>query len=301
MTTSRITLASPFRWLMKALDSGRKQPRALIGGFALMLLVAVLPSVPQVYIEHVVKPPMATLMAVYGAVMVFSLLVVPPVMGGALRLLHRCELGQPAAATDVFEGYRDGGFARRMIGTALLCMLVYLAIFAVLYLAMPSKDFVVELFARSMATPPGGQPDMAGMPPPSGWLLLWFPVAMVVLFVSMHGYLLAYLQAALGGRGAVDATVTGFAAMLRYVLPFAVFTAAAVAFGGVLVFFVAIIVILVLGLLAMVSPVLAVALAVPVYLGLMLVMYVVMFGFYYHAWRDIFGEPAEAPADALEA
>ena len=37
--------------------------------------------------------------------------------------------------------------------------------------------------------------------------------------------------------------------------------------------------------------------AVPLYLVLMLGLYVVMYGFYYHAWRDIFGVPA-AVADA---
>jgi len=52
--------------------------------------------------------------------------------------------------------------------------------------------------------------------------------------------------------------------------------------------------------LGLVSPVLAMVVVLPVYLVLMLALYVVMFGFYYHGWREIFGEPAEAPGHVLE-
>jgi hypothetical protein len=38
---------------------------------------------------------------------------------------------------------------------------------------------------------------------------------------------------------------------------------------------------------------------VPIYVGLMLMLYVVAFGYFYHAWQDIFGEPAVAPEDSI--
>lgn len=299
--TTPITPASPFRWFMKSLDTGRRNPQAVFGGFLLLLMVAMVPSVVQGVVEYALRPPATTIAVVYGLVMLFSLLVMPPIMGGALRLMHRCEHGQPAKASDVFEGFLDRDLAVRMITTALVCMLVYILLFGLLYLVMPSKGFVIELFSRSMSTPPGAQPDMSGLPAPSPWLLLWLPAALAVLSIGMHGYMLAYVVAALGNRGGTDATFLGFAALGRHLLAFAVFTAATVVVGGVLLLILALVVGLVIGLLAVLSPALAVVVAVPVYLGLMLVLYVVMFGFYYHAWRDIFGESADAPADALEA
>lgn len=299
--TPPITPAAPFRWFMKALDGGRRHPQAVFGGFGLLLLVAMAPSLLQAFAEYVMKLAPAALAAVYGLVMLFNLVVMPPLMGGALRLLHRAEGGHPVVASDVFDGFRDRDLALRMIGTALLCLLAFLLVFGLLFLLMPGKAFVIELFARSMATPPGGQPDMAGLPEASPWLLLWLPAAIFIACFATHGYMLAYAQAALGGRTALDATVTGFAALVRHSLPFLAFTVAALTVGSVLLLIVALVIGVVVGLLAMASPALAMLLVLPVYLGLLLMMYVVMFGFYDHAWRDIFGDGPAAPLDALEA
>ena len=53
------------------------------------------------------------------------------------------------------------------------------------------------------------------------------------------------------------------------------------------------------GLLALVGglvhPVLAMLLVAPVYLGMIMLMYVVMFGVMYHMWRDICAEPVAPP------
>mgnify|MGYP001032699192 CR=1 FL=1 len=40
---------------------------------------------------------------------------------------------------------------------------------------------------------------------------------------------------------------------------------------------------------------------VPVYLATILLLIIVLYGFYYHAWRGIFGEPAADPMDAIAA
>jgi hypothetical protein len=46
------------------------------------------------------------------------------------------------------------------------------------------------------------------------------------------------------------------------------------------------------------SPILALLVMLPVMIALVVGIYAVMFGFYYHAWREIFGASAE-PADEL--
>jgi hypothetical protein len=71
--------------------------------------------------------------------------------------------------------------------------------------------------------------------------------------------------------------------------------------GFVAMLVLALVVGLLAGVLMLASPVLAGMVLLPIYLGLMLVVYVLMFGFYYHGWRDIFGESAAEPTDAFAA
>ena len=301
MTSRTVSMGAPFRWLMKAVDVGRRNPRALFGGFALLLVVALIPSVVQMVAQSLLAESPQLVLAVYVVSILASLVIMPPLTGSAFRLLHACETGQPAAASDIFDGYRDGGFALRMILTAVLVTLAYLVLFGLLYVVMPGKEFMIELFSRSMATPPGGQPDMSGMPPFPPSFLLWMLGAFAVMLVLTHAYLLAFGQAALAGQGPADSVLAGFKATLRNVLPFLGFTLVAMVVGFVLVLILAIVVGLFAAVLMAVSPVLAGVVLLPVYLGLMLVMYVVMFGFYYHGWREIFDEPTVEPADAFAA
>ena len=301
MTSRTVSMGAPFRWLMKAVDVGRRNPRALFGGFALLLVVALIPSVVQMVAQSLLAESPQLVLAVYLVTILASLVIMPPLTGSAFRLLHACETGQPAAASDIFDGYRDGGFALRMILTAVLVTLAYLLLAGLLYVVMPGKEFMIELFSRSMATPPGGQPDMSGMPPFPPSFLLWMLGAFAVLLVLTHAYLLAFGQAALAGQGPADSVLAGFKATLRNVLPFLGFTLVAMVVGFVLVLILAIVVGLFAAVLMAVSPVLAGVVLLPVYLGLMLVMYVVMFGFYYHGWREIFDEPTVEPADAFAA
>ena len=301
MNARTVSMGAPFGWLMKAIDVGRRNPRALFGGFALVMLVGLVPSVVQLGLQVALAGSPQLMMALYLLVLLASLVLMPPLTGGALRLLHACETGQPAAATDVLAGYADRPFAVRMILTALLMMLVYLVVFGVLYAVMPGKEFMAELFARSVATPPGGQPDMSNLPdfPPS--FLLWLLGAGAVLMVLAHAYLLAFSHAALGGHGAVEAVGQGFKATLKNVLPLLGFTLAMCVVGFVAMLVLALVIGLLAGALMLVSPVLAGVVLLPVYLGVMLVLYVVMFGFYYHGWREIFGAPAADPMEAIAA
>lgn len=300
MTARSVSMAAPFRWLMKALDAGRRQPRALFGGFALLLAVGMVPSVLQLAAQALLPASPGLLMVIYGAVIGLSLVLMPPLSGAAFRLLHDCEAGRPAAATDIFNGYRDRAFAVRMVLTSLLMLLAYLVVILLLFTVVPGKEFFSELFVRAAATPPGGQPDMTGMPPLPPSFLLWLLAASALAVVLGNAYMLAFAQAAMAGQGPLGAVGSGVAGTLRNLLPLVGFFIVAMVVGFVLVLIFAVLVGLVAALLGVVSPVLAMAVIAPIYLAVMLVMYVVMFGFFYHAWRDIFGEPA-VPADALEA
>lgn len=301
MTARTVSMGAPFRWLMKAVDVGRRNPGALFGGFAIVLLVGLVPSLLQYGLQLALADSPQLMMALYLLVLLASIVLMPPLTGGALRLLHACESGQPASATDVLSGYGDRAFAVRMILTALLLMLVYVVMFGLLFAVMPGKEFMVELVSRSMATPPGGQPDLTGMPDLPPAFLLWMLGAGAVVLVLSHAYLLACSHAALGGHGALESVVQGFKGTLRNLLPLLGFTLAMCVVGFVAILLLAVVIAMLAGLLMLVSPVLAGVVLLPVYLGLMLVLYVVMFGFYYHGWREIFGEPAADPMDAIAA
>jgi hypothetical protein len=297
-------MGTPFRWLMKAVDVGRRNPRALFGGFAILMLISLVPTVVQMVLQSALADSPGLMWSLYALVVLASMVAMPPITGAAIRLLHACETGQPAAALDVFNGYRDGAFALRMVLTALLLLLFSVVVMGVLYTLLPAKEFIIEAFSRSMATPPGGQPDMTGLdfdPASLPWLFLWMVGAMAAIFTAMHVQLLATTHAALSGQGPVDSLLSGLQGTLKNVLPLTGFTVSMLVIGFVAMLVLA----LVLGLLAVVltlaSPVLAGVVLVPAYLLAVLIVLVVLYGFYYHAWREIFGETAADPLDAIAA
>lgn len=304
MTARTVSIGTPFSWLMKAIDVGRRNPRALFGGFAIVVLISMVPTVVQMALQALLADSPVLMWSLYGLVMLASVLAMPPLTGAAIRLLHACESGQPAGALDVFNGYRDGAFALRMVLTSLLLFAFYLVLMGVLFALLPAKEMMVEIFTRSMATPPGGQPDMTGLdfdPASLPWLFLWMVGSAAVLFTAMHVQLLATTHAALSGQGPLHALLSGITGTLRNILPLTAFTLAMLVIGFVALFLVVLVLGLLAVVLAMASPVLAGVVLVPVYLATILLLIIVLYGFYYHAWRGIFGEPAADPMDAIAA
>jgi hypothetical protein len=297
VSTRSVGMGAPFGWLMKALDAGRRNPTALFGGFAMMMLVVLVPSAVQFAADKMLVVGSAAWIAVYAVAFVGSLVLAPPLAGAAFRLLDACERGLPVRASAIFDGFRLPGFLARMVLLMLAFVAVYLLVLAVLYALLPGKDVLFEYFRRALAVTPGAQPDFTGLAPPPGGLFLWMLGSMFLLLVLGNAYMLAFAQAALAGRGIVDSLRDGFAGAFRNLLPFLGFAIA--------MFFVALVVALVLMLvvglvavvLTLVSPVLAVAVLAPVYVALLLGVYVIMFAYYYHAWLEIFGGERPAPVD----
>ena len=304
MTARTVSFATPFRWLMKAVDVGRRNPRALFGGFAILLVIGLVPTGVQMVLQALLADRPVVMWTLYALVVLASMLAMPPLTGAAIRVLHDCETGQPASALDVFNGYRDSAFAVRLVLTSLLMFAMYVVVLAVLFAVMPAKEMMIDLFSRSLATPPGGQPDMTGFDMDTStlpWLFLWFVGAMAVIFTAMHMQMLTITHAALSGQGPVASLASGVIGTLKNIVPLTAFTLAMLVIA-----FVAMIVLgLVLGLLAvvltLVSPVLAGVVLLPIYLAAILLGMIVLYGFYYHAWREIFGETAADPLDAIAA
>jgi hypothetical protein len=108
------------------------------------------------------------------------------------------------------------------------------------------------------------------------------------------------LQVVMPGRCLGRALFVGVAGTLKNVLP--ILLLAMVVFAGFLAFALALaMVISLLGMVGgLVHPALAVLLAAPVYLGGLLMLYVVMFGVMYFMWRDVCGEAAPLPPGQVE-
>jgi hypothetical protein len=301
MSINSVSMAAPFNWFMKALDVGRRQPKALFGGFVLLILVGAVPSVLQVAGKELLGEGSSALLVVYGVSVVLSLLLMPPLMGSAFRLVHACENGTPSAATDIFAGLRDRDFVVRTLLAMLVAVAAYVLLIGVLVALLPGKEFFAALAPRLLDLQPGETPDLTGLPPFPSSFLLWLLAAMAVTMVMQYAYMLGFARVALNGRGPLAAFGDGLKATLRNVLPFVAFTFAAVVVGSVALLLLALVAGVLVAVLSAVSPALGIAAAIPLYLGAMLLFYVLSFGFHYHAWREMFSEPVAAPEDALEA
>lgn len=297
MTPNTVDMAAPFRWLARAFDVGRRNPKALFGALALVLAVVFALAIVQTVMQAGAAGNVTGLAVVMALGTVISWLVVPPLFGGMFRVLDAVERGRPVVSTDVFNAYGQGQGGKRLVLTNLVYSLAYMAVLA-LFLLTSLGQFFREYFTIIMATPVGAEPDQAALialmqaTPPTAFL--WMPVLAVVVVVWLHASMLAQATAALREASVAECVVAGLLAMLRNVLPLLVFSLAMTIAGFVLVLLLFLLVGLVIGLLSLLSPLLGMVVILPVMGITMLATYALMFGFYYHAWRGIFDDEPEA-------
>ncbi|MGJ4730299.1 hypothetical protein [Luteimonas sp. SDU101] len=296
MSTRAMGPATGWSWLARAVNLGRGNPKAVIGAIALVALVAVLPSLVQMLLQPAMGTQPNALLTVAALTTLASLVVFPLLIGGVLRVIDATERGHPARATGVFDAFRGGQGAGRLIGFGLLMTALYLLVFGTIIgsFGQGLPEWYMQLVQLTMEA--GGKPVQPGdIPaPPSG---LGMVMALGLLFGLFLGgaYAIGFGQVALGGRGVLAAVGDGLAGALKNLLPIVVMSVLAI----VALFALTLVVALLGGVLALVGglvhPGLAALLVAPVYLGMILLMYVVMFGVMYHMWRDICAEPVAPP------
>ena len=296
MQTRSMGPASGWRWLARAVDLGRHNPKALFGAAILLMVVALVPSIVQQLALLALGPDNVQAVLAVGVVATLVMIVVFPLLiAGFLRVIDAAENGRPTRATALFDTFRAGSGRGRIIGTGLLLMLVYLALLA-LVLGIAGRDVVAwywEVISLMQSATPGTTPDVPPLPDGMGRVA---GLLLLVMMVSGGLYAIGFGQVALNGRGAGGALADAVTGTLKNVLPLLVLTV----LGLVAILLASIAIALVGGLLmllgSLVSPALGMALAVPVYLAFMVIMYVVMFGVMYFLWRDVCGpEGTEAP------
>lgn len=306
MTTRAVGPAKGWDWLMRAVNLGSQNAKALFGASALLMVIAMVPTVLQMlFLRDGSAASNPTLMGgwVLFAIL-YSVLVMPPATAGFLRVIHAVETGAPTHATAIFDGYRNG--AGRMIGLSVILMLLAILVLGGL-LALFGGHFLegLEEFvaaAQSAAASASGKPQLPPLPDGFGTLVGLF----VIFGLFFNGvYVLSFGQAALGGRGIGESIRDGITGTFKNVLPLLVLLVVVLVAG-----FVAMIVAgIVIGLLAVVGglvhPAAAMLLAAPAYIALLIVIYVIAFGVMYYMWRDICSDDASpapaSPADQLQA
>jgi hypothetical protein len=289
-------------WLKQAINLGRNNPRALFGAAALLMLVALIPSVLQVIAQRVF-PGTTAMLWITGLSLLVMVVIYPLLIGGFFGVIDATERGRPTHATALFDTFHAGPARGRLIGFGLLMSLIYLLAFGAVLAAFGGDvaSWYMQVLAAAQQATPGTPPVLPDAPSGLGTV---FGLGMLLMMFLGGVYSIGFGQVALTDRSVGGALADGFAGTLKNVLPLLVL--AVVSLFGMLV--VAIVLGLGLALLvtlgSLVHPLLGMLLALPVYLAFLVAMYVVMFGVMYFLWRDVTAAGAAtppSPASGFEA
>ena len=298
MTVKSISVGTTFRWIDGAFALLRKNPRTILGACALLLLVILaLAILQQVVLLALHSANPSTGLAVMLVFMLVNSVVIPPMLGGLFRLLQACDRGVQVRATSIFDIYREQNTASRMISIALISVVLYAV---VLYVAnvVIGDGYLVELGKAILLAQPGKPPILPAAP---NGLLLWVVVFTFVLVVMATAYNLAMTQAAMTSRSPLTCIADGFSATMRNLAAFLAFYLVMSVVLVVVVLVMALVVGLIAVLLGLISKALAFLVIFPIYMGLILLMYAVVFGVNYLAWRDTLGEDDGGIAQQIAA
>lgn len=286
-------------WLRQALNLGRSNPRAVFGAVALLALVALVPSVVQLVLQQGLGLSAGALVNVIALLSVLMIVLYPLLIGGLLRVIDDAENGRPTHAMALFATFRAGTGAGRLVGFGVLMSLVYVAAFGAVIATFGPGLFgwYVQVLDASML---GDQAAVAAamQSVPDGLGTVMALGTLVGLFCT-GVFAIGFGQVALRDRPVLAALGDGIAGTLKNLLPIVVL--AAVAFIGLLVSITlfALLLAVLLGLGSLVHPAIGMLLALPVYLAMLLVLYVVMFGVMYYMWRDVCHVADTSPGDTL--
>lgn len=292
MTTRAQGPAAGLQWLKRGINLGRHNPRAIFGGVALVALVALLPSVLQLVLQQLLGSGTVAVVVNLTLTMLTSLLLMPPMIGGYLRVIDASEHDRPAKATDVFAPFRSGPDMRRLVGYGLVMTALYLLVAgALVYLLSPG--FPAWYLQVAQLAQSGSPVDPAAMPSlPDGLGPMLALGALLGVFLGSM-YAIGFGQIALGGHGVGRAFGDGLSGTLRNLLPLLLLAVVALVLM-VVVLLVTALIAAALGFAGgLVHPQLGAAIGTVVYMLMLLVVYVVMFGIMYHLWRDVAGDGSQ--------
>jgi hypothetical protein len=280
----RLHPTAPWRWLQQATVLLRAQPRVIGGATALLMAVALAPSVVQLALVSA-SPALAQALA-----LLLSLLIYPPAVAGYYRVLHAVAQGQQPLPSAVFSVFSDGVAVRRMVIANLIFVCSALLLLMLMAWAL-GGEALMAWFQQVTALQPGA----TSVPALPGGAL---PLAVAVLLlgaalVSAQG--LAYAELALGARPPLPAIGAALRLVARHFGLLLLFYLPAAVMGFLAFMLVALVAVLLGTMLAVVSAALPSLLILLMSLLLAMAMYALMFAFFYFAWRELLGESVPPP------
>jgi hypothetical protein len=292
MQTRAMGPAAGWSWLRQAINLGRNNPKALFGAAALLMLVALIPSVIQLCAQYLLgASSINAVLWVTGVTTLAMLAVYPLLIGGFFRVIDDTEHNRPTRATALFDTFKAGQGRGRLVAFGVLLTLLYIVVLVAIFGTLGS-DFAGwywQVFQATQSATPAAPPSLPPMP--AGFGMVAGLTLLVMMFLG-GVYSIGFGQVALAQRSVGGAFADGFTGALKNLLPLLLLTVIAI----VLMVVIALVLGLVIGLLAvlggLVHPVLSVVLALPVYIAFLVVMYVVMFGVMYFMWRDVVAQDA---------
>lgn len=286
-----------WRWLMQAINLGRNNPKAIVGAAILLILVALIPTVVQLIAQFGFK--MTEPSAMFGLIgfsLLYSLLVMPPMLGGFLRVIDATENGRPTHATAIFDVFKPGHGAARMILLAVVLAVIAFVVFGLILAVFGSgvATWYMQVLTASQGASTGATPSLPALP--EGFGMVFGLMLLFGLFVQ-GAYAIAFGQVSLTQRSVGGALADGFVGALKNLLPLLVLLLLWIVFMFVLLLVMALLVTLLGVVGTLVHPALGIILAAPVYLAFIVILYVVIIGVMYHLWRDVAGDSAAAGSD----
>jgi hypothetical protein len=292
MQTRALGPMAGLSWLRQAIHLGRNNPRAVFGAAGLLMLVALVPTVVQLFAQFALGVTDARPMMIVTLVTTLAMLLVYPLLiGGFLQVIDAAEHGRPTHATALFGPFRAGAARGRLIAFFLLMVGLYvLATVAVLSVVNAELlEWFVTMATLAQNATPGALPELP--PAPEGMGTLWGLMLLVMMFLGGVSTI-GFGQVSLTDRSAVGALADGMAGTVKNVLPLVVLAVVVLALLFVVMLGLGLAMVLLMALGALVHATLGMALFLPLYLIFLVASYVVMFGTMYFMWRDVCGEPA---------
>ncbi|MCF7221749.1 hypothetical protein [Marilutibacter chinensis] len=286
MTTHATGPLAGLSWLVRGVNLGYRNARAIFGAAAIFMMLSLVPNLLQLVLQSVFKPDLSGSTIIAALVTVLSIAIMSPAIGGYLRLIDASEHGRPAHAGDILQPFARGGGALQLIGFGMLMTLACVAIAAVVISQFGEgfPDWYAQIVSLSRK---GGEIDPSQIPQLPDGIGQLIGIGSVIGVVLSGIYAIGFGQVALGRRSVGAAIRDGIVGTLKNLLPMAVL-AIVIFFGSMLLLLALTVMIgLVAAVAALVHPTLVLVLVVPLYLALLLAMHVVMFGVMYYFWRDV--------------
>ena len=300
MNVRKVPVAQGVEWMKEAVNMGRRNPRAVFGAAVLFLctlyfasVLAVLPVASR--LQGRSELSFGESIAVGIPLFVVLTLVMPVLLAGLIHVMHEAEQGRPTRARDLFAAFGHGR-ARPLMTLGLVQIVFNLACVAlIVVLTGPSY------WAESMKALQGALSGHYVVPPEPDHPVLLFFVNMLQLafnYFSAALMLLCVPLIALSNVGIVESLRLGLRASLvnfgANLVASVVFIAGFVAAALVVTLVTAVVV----GIAALIHPVLGAMAALAVWAVFAVVVLVVLVAASYYAWRDMFDAPVASPADA---